>query len=97
MTSAELREIRQAFGLSASAMGRALGYSGPKANVAVHVADSSATPGRPRSKSSQRCMPATAFLKNGRSDSPAGELKKFTPRSIALGEEHESNAGGHEN
>jgi len=35
MTGEELREIRQAFGLSASAMGRALGYSGPKANIAV--------------------------------------------------------------
>jgi transcriptional regulator with XRE-family HTH domain len=37
MTGAELRNIREAFGLSASAMGRFLGYSGPKANVAVHI------------------------------------------------------------
>jgi transcriptional regulator with XRE-family HTH domain len=37
MTGAELRNIREAFGLSASAIGRLLGYSGPKANVAVHV------------------------------------------------------------
>jgi transcriptional regulator with XRE-family HTH domain len=37
MTGAELRTIREAFGLSASVMGRALGYSGPKANVAVQI------------------------------------------------------------
>ena len=37
MTGTDLRKIRQAFGLSASAMGRALGYSGPKANIAVTV------------------------------------------------------------
>lgn len=37
MTGAELRTIREAYGLSASAMGKALGYSGPKANVAVHI------------------------------------------------------------
>jgi transcriptional regulator with XRE-family HTH domain len=37
MTGAELRNIREAFGLSASVMGRALGYSGPKANVAVQI------------------------------------------------------------
>ena len=37
MTGEELRGIGQAFGLSASAMGRALGYSGPKANIAVHI------------------------------------------------------------
>jgi len=37
MTGADLRSIREAFGLSASAMGRALGYSGPKANIAVHI------------------------------------------------------------
>jgi len=37
MTGAELRSIREAYGLSASAMGRILGYSGPKANVAVHI------------------------------------------------------------
>jgi hypothetical protein len=37
VTGAELRSIREAFGLSASAMGRALGYSGPRANVAVLV------------------------------------------------------------
>ena len=35
MTGAELKSIREAYGLSASAMGRVLGYSGPKANVAV--------------------------------------------------------------
>ena len=37
MTGAKLKAIREEFGLSASAMGRALGYSGPKSNVAVHV------------------------------------------------------------
>jgi hypothetical protein len=37
MTGSELKSIREAFGLSASAMGRALGYSGPRANVAVLV------------------------------------------------------------
>ena len=37
MTGAELKAIRETFGLSASAMGRALGYSGPKANIAVHI------------------------------------------------------------
>jgi transcriptional regulator with XRE-family HTH domain len=37
MTGAELKTIREAFGLSASVMGRALGYSGPKANIAVHI------------------------------------------------------------
>jgi transcriptional regulator with XRE-family HTH domain len=37
MTGAELRSIREAFGLSASGMGRALGYSGPKANVVVYI------------------------------------------------------------
>jgi transcriptional regulator with XRE-family HTH domain len=34
---AKLRSIREAFGLSASQMGRALGYTGPKANIAVTV------------------------------------------------------------
>jgi transcriptional regulator with XRE-family HTH domain len=37
MTGAQLRSIREAYGLSASAMGKALGYSGPKANIAVHI------------------------------------------------------------
>jgi transcriptional regulator with XRE-family HTH domain len=37
MTGSELRNIREAFGLSASAMGKALGYSGPRANIAVHI------------------------------------------------------------
>ena len=37
VTGAELKAIRQAFGLSAAAMGRALGYSGPRANIAVHI------------------------------------------------------------
>lgn len=37
MTGSELRNIREAFGLSASEMGKALGYSGPRANVAVHI------------------------------------------------------------
>jgi transcriptional regulator with XRE-family HTH domain len=37
VTGRELKRIREAFGLSASAMGRALGYSGPKPNMAVHV------------------------------------------------------------
>jgi transcriptional regulator with XRE-family HTH domain len=37
MTGAELKAIREACGLSASAMGKALGYSGPRANMAVHI------------------------------------------------------------
>jgi hypothetical protein len=37
VTGAELKCIREAFGLSAAAMGKALGYSGPKANIAVTV------------------------------------------------------------
>ena len=37
MTGTELRKIRQAFNLSASAMGKALGYNGPKANIAVQI------------------------------------------------------------
>jgi hypothetical protein len=37
MTGSELRHIREAFGLSASEMGKALGYSGPRANIAVHI------------------------------------------------------------
>jgi hypothetical protein len=37
MTGTELRTIREAFGLSASVMGMALGYCGPKANIAVHI------------------------------------------------------------
>jgi len=37
VTGAELKAIRETFRLSASAMGRALGYSGPKANIAVHI------------------------------------------------------------
>jgi hypothetical protein len=37
VTGAELKAIRETFGLSASAMGRALGYSGPKAQIAVQV------------------------------------------------------------
>jgi hypothetical protein len=37
MSGEELRKIRQAFGLSAAAMGKALGYTGPKANIAVTV------------------------------------------------------------
>ena len=37
MTGAQLRMIRDKFGLSASAMGKALGYSGPKANIAVQI------------------------------------------------------------
>jgi len=37
MTGEELKEIRQAFNLSAASMGRALGYSGPKANIAVTI------------------------------------------------------------
>ena len=35
MTGEELKRIRQEFGLSAAEMGKALGYSGPRANVAV--------------------------------------------------------------
>jgi len=37
MTGSELKEIRKTFGLSAAAMGRALGYSGSNANIASHV------------------------------------------------------------
>jgi hypothetical protein len=37
VTGAELKAIREAFGLSAAAMGRLIGYSGPKANIAVHI------------------------------------------------------------
>jgi transcriptional regulator with XRE-family HTH domain len=37
MTGEELRKIREAFGLSAAAMGKALGYTGPRANVAVTI------------------------------------------------------------
>jgi hypothetical protein len=37
MTGAELRSIREAYGLSASVIAKALGYSGPKANMAVQV------------------------------------------------------------
>jgi transcriptional regulator with XRE-family HTH domain len=37
MTGTELRAIRDALGLSASAMGRALGYSGHGRNVAVQI------------------------------------------------------------
>ena len=37
MTGLELKAIREAFGLSASAMGLALGYRGPRANIAVQL------------------------------------------------------------
>ena len=37
MTGADFRAIREALGLSASAWGRALGYSGPNAHIAVHI------------------------------------------------------------
>jgi transcriptional regulator with XRE-family HTH domain len=37
MTGTELKEIREAFRLSASEMGRALGYTGPRANIAVQI------------------------------------------------------------
>jgi hypothetical protein len=37
MNGSELKSVREMFGLSASAMGRALGYKGPRANVAVLV------------------------------------------------------------
>jgi hypothetical protein len=36
VTGAEFKRIREAFGLSAT-MGQALGYSGLKANIAVHI------------------------------------------------------------
>jgi hypothetical protein len=54
MTGAELKSIREAYGLSASAMGRVLGYNGPKANVAFTSAGLSETPAeyRPQLKSS---------------------------------------------
>ena len=37
MTGSELKALREAYGISASAMGRALGYSGPRSNIAVHI------------------------------------------------------------
>jgi hypothetical protein len=37
MTGAELKSVREAFGLSASAMGKAFGYSSPKANIAARI------------------------------------------------------------
>ena len=37
MTGAELKPIRETFGLSASAMGKALGYSGPRAKIAARI------------------------------------------------------------
>jgi hypothetical protein len=37
MKDEELKTIREEFSLSASAMGKALGYTGPKANIAVHI------------------------------------------------------------
>jgi hypothetical protein len=37
MTGAELRIIREAYRLSAAQMGRALGYSGPRSNIAVQI------------------------------------------------------------
>jgi hypothetical protein len=46
VTDAELKEIRETFGLSASAMRRALGYSGPNANIAAHIRRWSARPGQ---------------------------------------------------
>jgi hypothetical protein len=37
MTGAELTSIRETFGLSASAMGKAFGYSSPKPNIAARI------------------------------------------------------------
>lgn len=37
MTGAKLKEIRKTYGLSAAAMGRALGYSGSNANIAAYL------------------------------------------------------------
>ncbi len=37
MTGAELKPIRETFGLSASAMGKALGYSGPRAKIVAPI------------------------------------------------------------
>ena len=37
MTGGKLREMRKTFGLSAAAMGRALGYAGSNANIAAHL------------------------------------------------------------
>jgi len=37
VTGRELKAIRTGFGLSAAAMGRALAYAGPNANVAAHI------------------------------------------------------------
>jgi len=62
MTGEELRKIREAFGLSAAAMGKALGYTGPRANVAVTIR---------RLERNTRCIPtpiarlAEMFAQNG--------------------------------
>jgi transcriptional regulator with XRE-family HTH domain len=37
MTGSELRALREELGLSASSMGIALGYSGPRSNISVTV------------------------------------------------------------
>ena len=37
MTGGKLRKMRKTFGLSAAAMGRALGYAGSNANIAAHL------------------------------------------------------------
>jgi transcriptional regulator with XRE-family HTH domain len=37
MTGQQLKALRQAYGLSASAMGRLLGYNGTSRNIGVHV------------------------------------------------------------
>jgi hypothetical protein len=76
MTGAELKSIRETYGLSASTMGLILGYSGPRSMWPFTSAGSSAMPGeyRPLSRTSPRCTPATGFLRSGSPDSPVGEL-----------------------
>ena len=37
MNGLELRKIREAYNLSAAAMGKALGYTGPRANIGVQI------------------------------------------------------------
>lgn len=54
MTGAELKSIREAYGLSASTMGLILGYNGPRSNVAVHI--------RRLERDARRIPPAVANL-----------------------------------
>ncbi len=54
MTGAELRALREELGLSASSMGQALGYSGPKRNIGATV--------RRLERGERRIRPAVARL-----------------------------------